>query len=203
MNEDKVKKDIEEIETINIELNPLKNDLRKLKGKYSVDNVVTKHTISPEMLKIDVQPIAPGLLNNRTAHSEYLRHTPEEVAIVREIVEQEKLLNPLNNSLDSACKYTKQIQGLLIIIGQTCPRINSPSDKLVAVTPKNKDKRVRFTKPVTSSGNTNTKIASSSNLVSNKPALSSTGVRPSTSASGSQPSGNTKNDKIQRLILNL
>ncbi|GJV32001.1 retrovirus-related pol polyprotein from transposon TNT 1-94 [Tanacetum coccineum] len=39
---------------------------------------------------------------------------------------------------------------------------------------------------------------SSSNLVSNKPALSSTGVRPSTSASGSQHSGNTKNDKIQR-----
>nr|GEZ25456.1 retrovirus-related Pol polyprotein from transposon TNT 1-94 [Tanacetum cinerariifolium] len=36
------------------------------------------------------------------------------------------------------------------------------------------------------------------NLVSNNPALFSTGVKPSTSASGSQPSGNTKKDKIQR-----
>ncbi|GJQ95187.1 retrovirus-related pol polyprotein from transposon TNT 1-94 [Tanacetum coccineum] len=68
----------------------------------------------------------------------------------------------------------------------------------MAVTPKNKDKRVRFTEPVTSSRNTNTKIASSSNLVSNKPMLSSTGVKPSTSASGSQPSGNTKKVKIQQ-----
>ncbi|GKG36995.1 hypothetical protein Tco_0447168, partial [Tanacetum coccineum] len=74
---------------------------------------------------------------------------------------------------------------LLIIISQTCPNINNPSDKLVAITPKNKDKRVRFTEPVTSSGNTNNKIDSSSNLVSNKPVLSSTGVRPSTSVSGS------------------
>ncbi|GJU61273.1 retrovirus-related pol polyprotein from transposon TNT 1-94 [Tanacetum coccineum] len=176
----------------------LKNDLRKLKGKALVDNVVTKHTIDPEMLKIDVQPIAPGLLNNRTAHSEYLRHTQEEAAILREIVEQGKSQNPLNNSLDSTCKYTKQIQELLTIIGQICPSINSPSDKLVAVTLKNKDKRVRFTEHVTSSGNTNTKTASSSNLVSNKPMLSSTGVKPSTSASGSQPSGNTKKDKIQQ-----
>ncbi|GKB20032.1 hypothetical protein Tco_0853955 [Tanacetum coccineum] len=66
------------------------------------------------------------------------------------------------------------------------------------MTPKNKDKRVRFTEPVTSSGNTNIKTASSSNLVSNKPMLPSTGVKPSTSASGSQSSGNTKKDKIQR-----
>nr|GEV60289.1 ribonuclease H-like domain-containing protein [Tanacetum cinerariifolium] len=65
------------------------------------------------------------------------------------------------------------------------------------MTPKNKDKRVRFNVPVTSSGNTNIKTASSSNPISNKPALSSTGVKPSNSASGSQPSGNKK-DKIQR-----
>nr|GEW26725.1 hypothetical protein [Tanacetum cinerariifolium] len=94
----------------------------------------------------------------------------EEAATLEEIVEQGKSKNHLNAYLDYA----------------------------LAVTPKNKDKRVRFTEPVTSSGNINTKIASSSTLVSNKPALSFTGVKPSTSASGSQPSGNTKKDKIQR-----
>ncbi|GJZ42078.1 retrovirus-related pol polyprotein from transposon TNT 1-94, partial [Tanacetum coccineum] len=207
MNEDKVKKDVEEIETINIELDhrekhlvitSLKDELRKLKGKDLADNVVTKHTIAPKMLKIDVEPIAPRLLNNRTAHSDYLRHTQEQAAILREIVEQGKSQNPLTNSLDSTCKYTKRIQELLIIIRQTCPRINNSSDKLVDVTPKNKDKRVRFTEPVASSGNTNIKISSSSNLVSNKSMLSSTGVKPSTSASGSQPSINTKKDKIQQ-----
>ncbi|GJS42124.1 hypothetical protein Tco_0567167 [Tanacetum coccineum] len=260
MNEDKIKKDIEEIETVNIELDhrvskliaenehlkqtykqlynlikptrirskeqcdalinqvnqkymkisdlnaslqekvvvitALKNELRKLKGKDLADNVVTKNTINPEMLKIDVEPIAPRLLNNRTTHSNYLRLTQEQAAILKEIVKQGKSQNPL--SLDSACKYTKRIQELLIIIRQSCLSINNSSDKLVAVTPKNKDKRVRFTETVTSSRSTNTKTASSSNLVSNKPMLSSTGVKPSTSASGSQPSGNTKKDKIQQ-----
>nr|GEU71625.1 retrovirus-related Pol polyprotein from transposon TNT 1-94 [Tanacetum cinerariifolium] len=109
-----------------------------------------------------------------------------------------EILNPLNNSLDHACEYTKRIQELLILIRQTFPNINNSSDKLVAMTSKNKDKRVKFTEPVTSLGKTNTKIASSSNLVSNKPMLSSTGVKPSTSASGSQPSSNTKKDKIQQ-----
>ncbi|GJZ41147.1 hypothetical protein Tco_0588033 [Tanacetum coccineum] len=168
MNEDKVKKDIEEIETINIKLDhrekdlvitALKNELRKLKGKDLADNIVTKHTIAPEMLKIDVEPIAPKMLNDRTAHSDYLRHTQEQAAILREVVEQGKSQNPLNNSLDST----------------------------LVVTPKNKDKRVRFTEPTTSLGNTNIKIASSSNLVSNKPMLPSIGVKPSTSVSGSQP----------------
>ncbi|GJT56326.1 retrovirus-related pol polyprotein from transposon TNT 1-94 [Tanacetum coccineum] len=206
MNKDKVKKDIKEIETINIKLDhrvskliaenehlkqtykqlydsikptrirskeqSLKDELRKLKGKYLADNIVTKHAIALEMLKLDVEPIAPKLLNNRTTHSNYLRHTQEQAAILRE--------------------------ELLIIIRQTCPSINNSSDKLVAVTPKNKDKRVRFTEPITSSGNTNIKIASSSNLVSNKPMLSSTGVKLSTRATGSQPSSNTKKGKIQR-----
>ncbi|GKA71121.1 hypothetical protein Tco_0777260 [Tanacetum coccineum] len=254
MNEDKVKKDLEEIETINIKLDhrvsnliaenehlkqtykqlydlikparirskeqcdvlinqvnqksveisdlnakiqeqgltvtALKDELRKLKGKDLADNVICKHTIDSEMLKIDVEYLNPRLLNNRSVHSDYLKHTQEEATILREIVEHGKSQNLLYESLDSACKYTKQIQELLIIVGQTCPSINNSSEKLVTVTPKNKDKRVRFTEPVTYSENTNTKIASSSNLVSNKPMLSST------SASRSQPSGNTKKDKI-------
>nr|GEZ62558.1 hypothetical protein [Tanacetum cinerariifolium] len=108
-NMDKVKKDIEEIETINIELDhrahkqlydsikptrvrskeqcvalinqvnqksveisdlnvslqekdlvitALKDDLRKLKGKALVDDVVTSHSIAPEMLKVDMEPLA-------------------------------------------------------------------------------------------------------------------------------------------------
>ncbi|GKA24872.1 hypothetical protein Tco_0710905 [Tanacetum coccineum] len=44
----------------------LKDDLRKLKGKDLAHNDVPKHTINPKMLKIDVQPISPNLLNNRT-----------------------------------------------------------------------------------------------------------------------------------------
>ncbi|GJR16721.1 retrovirus-related pol polyprotein from transposon TNT 1-94 [Tanacetum coccineum] len=241
MNEDKIKKDLEEIETINIELDhrvskliaenehlkqtykqlydsikpsveisdlnaslqekvlvitALKDDLRKLKGKALVDNDVTKHPSDPEMLKIDVEPITPKLLNKKTTHSAYIKHTQEEATVLRDLVEHVKSKYPLDQSSESACRYAKRIQELLTNISKTCPSINNADGILVAVTPKNKDERVRFTEPVTSSGNTNTKTSSSSNLVFNKPMLSSTGVKPSTSASESQPSGNTKKDKI-------
>nr|GEV99642.1 retrovirus-related Pol polyprotein from transposon TNT 1-94 [Tanacetum cinerariifolium] len=80
----------------------LRDESRKLKGKAIVDNVVTTHTIAPEMLQIDMELLAPRLLNNRTSHSDYLRLTQEQVVIFREVVEQGKSQNPLNNSLDSA-----------------------------------------------------------------------------------------------------
>nr|GEW51822.1 reverse transcriptase domain-containing protein [Tanacetum cinerariifolium] len=160
----------------------LKYTLRKLKGKAVVDEDVTLHSINPELLKIDVVSLAPKLPNNRTAHYDYLKHTQEETTTLREIVENERLLNPHNTSLDYACKYTKRIQDLLIILKQTCLCINDLGDKLMVVTPVNKTKTIRFTEPITSSGNTPIKTTSSSNIVSNKPMLSSTGVNLPTKA---------------------
>nr|GEX38627.1 hypothetical protein [Tanacetum cinerariifolium] len=238
LQKEKIKQELEDIETINIELDhrvtklvtenehlkqtykklydsikslriqtknsekvlvitALKDTLRKLKGKAIVDEAVTLHPIDPELLKIDVASLAPKLQNNRTAHYDYLKHTQKETATLREIVESERLLNTVNTSLDYACKYTKQIQELLIILKQTCPCINDLGDKLMDVTPVNKTKKIRFIEPITSSGNIPIKIASSLNVVSNKPMLSSTGVNLPTSASGSQPSSNTKKDRIQ------
>ncbi|GKE05396.1 hypothetical protein Tco_1397414, partial [Tanacetum coccineum] len=75
-------------------------------------------------------------------------------------------------------------------VRDTCPDIHKPSEKLVTVTPINKKKTVRFVDTVTSSGNFS--------KVTNRPLLSSIGVNPSTSASGSKPLGNTKNDRISR-----
>nr|GEX77434.1 hypothetical protein [Tanacetum cinerariifolium] len=68
----------------------LKDKLRKLKGKALVDNVVTIHTIASEMLKFEVEPLYPISLNNKTAHSDYLRLTQEQAAILRKVVEQGK-----------------------------------------------------------------------------------------------------------------
>ncbi|GKD27869.1 retrovirus-related pol polyprotein from transposon TNT 1-94, partial [Tanacetum coccineum] len=80
------------------------------------------------------------------------------------------------------------IQKLLGYVRDTCLVIHKPSEKLVAVTTINKKKKVGFADTVTSSGNIP--------KVTNIPLLSSKGVNPSTSASGSKPSGNTKNDRI-------
>nr|GFB62250.1 hypothetical protein [Tanacetum cinerariifolium] len=94
----------------------LKDTLSKIKGKAIVDEVVILHPIDPELLKIDVAPLAPKLRNNRTARYDYLKHTQEETATLREIVEHARSINPLNTSLDYVCKFTKQIQELLIIL---------------------------------------------------------------------------------------
>ncbi|GJS77842.1 retrovirus-related pol polyprotein from transposon TNT 1-94 [Tanacetum coccineum] len=123
-----MKKDFDEIETINIEL---------------------EHRVK----------------NNRETHEYYLKHTMEQAAILREL-----------------------IQELLSYVRDTCPSIYKPSEKLVAVMPINKKNTVRFADTTTSSSNMPN--------VTNRPLLSSTGVKPSTSASGSKPSGNTKNDRI-------
>ncbi|GJU23213.1 retrovirus-related pol polyprotein from transposon TNT 1-94 [Tanacetum coccineum] len=206
-NKDKIKQELEEIETINIELDhrekvlvitTLKNDLRKLKGKALVVNDVTKHPSNPEMLKIDVEPITPKLLNKQTTHSAYIKHTQEEATVLNDLVEHVQSKYLLDQSLESAYRYAKLVHELLTNISKTCPSVKNTNEKLVVVTPKNKDKRVRFTKPITSSGYTITKTSYTSNIVSNKPMLSFTGVKPSTSASGAQPSGNTKKDKIQQ-----
>ncbi|GKC33350.1 hypothetical protein Tco_1040644, partial [Tanacetum coccineum] len=53
----------------------------------------------------------------------------------------------------------------------------------------NKDKRVRFAEPVTSLSNISKQTDSLKIKDSNKPLLTSTGVKPTTSASGSKPSG--------------
>ncbi|GKB77815.1 hypothetical protein Tco_0944710 [Tanacetum coccineum] len=129
----------------------LKDDLRKLKGKALVDNDVTKHPSDPEMLKINVEPITSKLLNKKTVHSAYIKHTQEEATVLRDLVEHVKTKYPLDQSLESACRYAKRIQELLTNISKTCPSINNVDGKLVDVTPKNKDKRARFTEPVTSS----------------------------------------------------
>nr|GEX27818.1 hypothetical protein [Tanacetum cinerariifolium] len=176
----------------------LKNTISKLKGKVVVNEAVTLHPIDPELLKINVAPLVPKLQNNRTAHNDYLKHTQEETATLREIVKNERLLNPLNTYLDYVFKYTKRIQELFIILKQTCPCINELGTKLMAVTPVNNNKKIRFTEHILSSGNTSIKTTSSTNVVSNTYVISSTGVNLLTSASGSQPQGNTKKDRIQQ-----
>ncbi|GJX22372.1 hypothetical protein Tco_0226817 [Tanacetum coccineum] len=174
----------------------LKNELRKLKGK-AIDNKETvTHSVDPNVSKDNMEPITPKLLNKRTAHSSYIKHTQEEALVLRDIVEHVKANYPQDPLLESAFRYTKVIQDLLSHISRSCPSINNCGPQLIEVIPRKKDKQVRFAESLTSKETT--KPVSPSNIVSNKRVLHSTGVRLSTSASGSQPSGNTGKAKVQR-----
>ncbi|GJS02565.1 hypothetical protein Tco_0319073 [Tanacetum coccineum] len=173
----------------------LKEEFRKLKGKCVVDSAISKPnaiTIAPRMYKLDPVTLAPRDRNNREIRIYYLKHIMERPAILREIVEQAKSLNPLDSASYTACKYVKLIQELLGYVRDTCLDIHKPSGKLVVVTLINSRKTVRFANPIASSS-TNQKTQDS-----NKPLLHSTGVKCSTSVSGSKPSGNTKNNRISQ-----
>ncbi|GJZ72994.1 integrase, catalytic region, zinc finger, CCHC-type containing protein [Tanacetum coccineum] len=148
----------------------LKNKLRKLKGKNVVNTAVSKPnaTVAPRMFKLDIEPISPSLKNNRDAHEVYI---------------------------EKSIEYTDTLHGF---VESTCPSSPKSSGKLVVVTPTSKDKRVRFAKPVTSSNNIPKQTNSLKTKDSNKPLLTSTGVKPTTSASISKPLGNTKNNRITR-----
>ncbi|GJR44530.1 retrovirus-related pol polyprotein from transposon TNT 1-94 [Tanacetum coccineum] len=169
----------------------LKNELRKLKGKALDKEATETHSVDPKVSKDNMEPITPKLLNKRTAHSSYIKHTQEEALVLRDIVEHVKANYPQDSLLESAFRYTKVIQDLLSHISRTYPSIINFDPQLVAVTLRKKDKKVRFAESLTSTENI--KIDSTSNLVSNKRVLHSTGVRLSTSASG-----NTRNDRIHQ-----
>ncbi|GKD70448.1 hypothetical protein Tco_1324538 [Tanacetum coccineum] len=212
--EEKVKDEMDEIETINIELDHsvakllsknerLHKEIEHLKKIYKYQfNLITKtRALSKEhdesliaqlnsksmenadfkrMFKIDLDPLAPRLLKNKEAHIDYLKHTQEQAYILWGIVEQAKAKQPLDNVLDFSCKHAKRIQELLIYVQDTCPNAYKPSEKLTAVTPMNKVKKVWFSKPLTSLSNIQ-QVESSKTPNSNKPMLSSTGLKCSTS----------------------
>ncbi|GJY86602.1 retrovirus-related pol polyprotein from transposon TNT 1-94 [Tanacetum coccineum] len=126
----------------------LKNDLRKFKGKDIVNNAAQASnatTIAPGMYKLDPVTLAPKDKNNKETHIYYLKHTMEQAVILKEIVEQSKSLNPLDSVSYSTCKYVKLIQELLGYVRETCLDSHKPNEKLVVVTPINKNKIVRIT----------------------------------------------------------
>ncbi|GJR56475.1 retrovirus-related pol polyprotein from transposon TNT 1-94 [Tanacetum coccineum] len=182
----------------------LKNDLRKFKGKDIVDNVTqvsNATTIALGMYKLDPVTLSPKDKNNRETHIYYLKHTMEQAVILREIVEQAKSLNLLDRASYSACKYVKLIQELLGYVRDTCPDIHKPSEKLVAVTPINKKKTVRFAEPVISSSTSQKQLGSSqtkTKQTTNNFVSTSTGVSRSTKSSRSKSIDNTKNDRIMQ-----
>ncbi|GKB79499.1 hypothetical protein Tco_0946394, partial [Tanacetum coccineum] len=65
----------------------------------SLENTDLKRQIQD---KIDLDPLAPSLLQNRDARIYYLKYTHKQADILRGIVKQAKAKQPLDNALDFA-----------------------------------------------------------------------------------------------------
>ncbi|GJZ38424.1 hypothetical protein Tco_0584987 [Tanacetum coccineum] len=154
----------------------------RTEGKEIVDIAVQTpcaYTIVPGMFKLDLEPLAPMLLQNREAHIDYLKYTQEQADILWGIVEQAKAKHPLDNALDFACKHAQRIQELLVYVRDTCPNAIKLNAKKFVVTPKHKVKKVRFVEPLTSSSNIK-QVESSTTSDSDTHVLSPTGLKCST-----------------------
>ncbi|GJW23884.1 integrase, catalytic region, zinc finger, CCHC-type containing protein [Tanacetum coccineum] len=133
--------------------------------------------------KVNTKPINYAELNRL---SEYFgkRFVPQSE------LSDEQALHPIINQSASSPVKIEAPENFLSYVRDNCPSIHKPNEKLVTVTPINKKNTVRFADTAASSRNMPN--------VTNRPLLSSTGVKPSTSTSGSKPLGNTKNDRILR-----
>ncbi|GJY02560.1 retrovirus-related pol polyprotein from transposon TNT 1-94 [Tanacetum coccineum] len=60
--------------------------------------------------------------------------------------EHTRAVRPLDSDLDYACKYAKRIKEVLVYVTTTCPSLTKSSEKLVTITPLNKNKKVRYRK---------------------------------------------------------
>ncbi|GJZ23524.1 hypothetical protein Tco_0560983 [Tanacetum coccineum] len=146
-----------------------------------------------------MEPLSSTLKNNREAHVDYIRITKENAYTLRDLVEQARTSNPLDNALAYAYMYTKQIQELLVYVSDTCPSSPSKSEKLVAVTLMNKARKVTFAKTsTTSDNNTQIQVYVHQTQTTNKRLVPSTNEKCSTNASRSKPRCETKNHRIMQ-----
>ncbi|GKB85380.1 hypothetical protein Tco_0957652, partial [Tanacetum coccineum] len=180
-------------------LTHIENLKAQLEGNLKVttrSSVKTK-VLAPGMYAIDVEPIPPHPKNNRSAHLNYINHLKESVETVREIVEEAKVVKPLDNALNYACQYTKLSQELVEYVIDTCPKSFNERDNKAPSTPLIRRKQVTFNDTCRMSINdTQKQVRPHKVHQSNVTVIPSTRVSSSTRASESKPRSNTKHDRI-------
>ncbi|GJS35475.1 hypothetical protein Tco_0533857 [Tanacetum coccineum] len=169
-------------------LNEIVSLKAQLKSKVScvTSDSFKPKVLAPGMYAIDVKSIPPPLKNNRSAHLNYINLLKESVKIVREIVEEARVVKPLDNALSYACQYTKLSQKLLEYVIGTCPKSFNERDNKASSTPLTRKRHVTFNdKPGTSSSNTQKHEEHQKVQHSNILVIPSTGVNSLTKASRS------------------
>ncbi|GJU65567.1 hypothetical protein Tco_1247402 [Tanacetum coccineum] len=168
---------VAQLQKKNTTISNLKDHIATFRVKSLSDCVVqvnNTHVTALGMYKLDLPPLSLKLKKNREVHVDCLKQAKAHVDTLRAIVEQARALKRLDDVLDHACKFTTRIHELLVYVNATCSS-SSKSTKLVVVTPINKCRQIKSAEPSTS-----------------------TRVKSSTRASGSQPSGNTKKNRISQ-----
>ncbi|GJR71260.1 retrovirus-related pol polyprotein from transposon TNT 1-94 [Tanacetum coccineum] len=154
----------------------LKNDLRKIEGKDIVDiatQIPSATTIVPGMFKLDLEPLAPRLLQNKEAHIDYLKYTQEQADILQRIVKQAKSKQSLDSALDFASNVVPPKQATFHSVETQKPKLKVYSRKPKNVKNIGSSKKAKIVESKTANhsepnptwGSNATDIPSSSSLV--------------------------------------
>nr|GEY25978.1 hypothetical protein [Tanacetum cinerariifolium] len=181
----------------------LEAELSNLRDKSHNDNHddISKDHVKPKVLApgkygTDVEPIVSRLRKNREEHLNYLKHLKESVKTIRDIVEEAKVVRPLDSSIVSTCRYTKHSQELLEYAIGTCPQDLHQRDKKHAHALLIRKKQVTFIEKCDKSNSNTHKHVAKLNTQKTNVHVPPSGVNRCTNASGSQPKSNTKRNKI-------
>nr|GEZ42912.1 retrovirus-related Pol polyprotein from transposon TNT 1-94 [Tanacetum cinerariifolium] len=157
----------------------------------------TEIHVANTIVEAHVEPLVPRLRNNREAHLDYLRHLKESVETIHDIVEESKVVRPLDRSLIFACPYTKHSQELLEYAIGTCLQDSQQRDKKLASAPLNRKKQVTFAKQCDkSNSNIHKHVVKLHTQKTNVPVPPYTRVKCCTNASRLQPKSNIKKNRI-------
>lgn len=179
-------------------LNEIENLKTKVKGKIPVTSYdyVSSKVCACKKYTCDVVLIPLPLRNSKLVHSDYLRHLKDCLDMLREIVEENKLVKPHDDAMIDACFLTNRSQELLEFAIGTCPKMDNIQVRSSASSSKYMNKHVASVKSLrTSEPNTSPSGNQLATKQTNVPIIASTGVKSVTRASGSQPRCNTKNDR--------
>nr|GEY48258.1 hypothetical protein [Tanacetum cinerariifolium] len=192
-----------QVQTTDSQITKLTDQVTKLTTEnMNMKNSVSKATVNPlvsarDKHVIDVEPIVPRLRNNRNAHLDYLRHLKESVETIHDIVEEAKVVRPLDRSIVSACRYTKHFQELLEYVIGTCPQGSQPHAKQLAYIPLIRKKQVIITQPSNKlDSTTHLHVVTVTSQKTNVPVPPSTGVNSCPIARGSHPKSHVKPNTI-------
>ncbi|GJV49223.1 retrovirus-related pol polyprotein from transposon TNT 1-94 [Tanacetum coccineum] len=155
---DRVKQNMNEIETINIELEHkvakllsenelLHKEIEHLKKIYidHFDSIKKTRALSKEqwMFKLDLDPLAPRFLKNKDAHLDYFKYTQEQADILQGIVNvHSKSKSAKNNNKQNTWKPTgkvfteigywwKPTGRTFTLVGNSCPLTRLTYTKVV------------------------------------------------------------------------
>ncbi|GJS42096.1 retrovirus-related pol polyprotein from transposon TNT 1-94 [Tanacetum coccineum] len=152
-----VKKDIHEIETINIELEHsvakllfenenFKEEREHLKSIYKdqFDSIRKIRVQSNEHCASLIAQINEKSVENSNLNAQ-LQEKFFAIAALKKKLRKLKGKNIIDTHADitTRCHYCSRNE-LLVYVSKTCPSLTKPTEKLVVVTPMNKDKKVRF-----------------------------------------------------------